>query len=158
MLDGDPVNERIGEVLSVVAEVRPDPGQAQTFAYGPRAGVWRMANALCLFRVPATHFACGGAAERTARVLRMLAEDGHETACHGWLWRAHADHDSAEAILRTIGERPRGIFCRGAESPWTRGLLAERGYLCTFNGFDDDLSYRDRSGRSWCPTGLMPTT
>ncbi len=87
----------------------------------------------------------------------MLAEDGHETACHGWLWRPHADYDSAEveaadldraaeAILRTTGERPRGFFCHGAESLWTRGLLAELGYLYISNGFDDDLPYRDASG------------
>ena len=38
VLNGDPVNERNGEVLSVVPEGRPDPGQAQTIAYGPRAG------------------------------------------------------------------------------------------------------------------------
>lgn len=152
VLDGDPVNERIGEVISAVPEVRPDPGQAQTFAYSRLA--WRMANALCRFRVPATLFSCGRAAERIARVLRMLVEDGHETACHGWLWRAHAKYDSAEAILQTTGERPRYFFCRGAESPWTWGLLTERGYLYTCNGFDDDLPYRDRSGLIVVPYGL----
>ena len=84
----------------------------------------------------------------------MLAEDGHETVCHGWLWRAHADYYSAKAILRTTGERPRGFFFRGAESPWTRGILAERGYLFISNGFDDDLPYRDRSGLIVVPYGL----
>ena len=124
-----------------------------------------MAKALRRFRVPATLFACGRAAERAAPVLRMLAKDGHETACHGWLWRPHADYESAEAeaadldrtaeaILRTTGERPRGFFCRGAESPWTRGLLVERGYLHTSNGLGDDLPYRDASGLIVVPYGL----
>ena len=34
-------------------------------------------------------------------------------------------------------------LCRGSESVWTRGLLAERGFAYTSNGFDDDLPYWD---------------
>ena len=154
VLDGDPASERVGEVLSVVPEGRPDPGQAQVFAYGTRAGAWRMAEALRRHDVRATLFACGRAAERAAPVLAMLAADGHETASHGWLWRPHADYDrpedeardldrTAAAIAAATGAAPVGFFCRGAESPWTRALLAERGYLYTSNGFDDDLPYRD---------------
>lgn len=159
VVDGDPVSERMGEVLSVVPEGKPDPGQAQIFTYGTRAGAWRMADALRRNDVPATIFACGRAAQRAAPVLRMLAGDGHETACHGWMWRPHADYDSPEdeaadldrasaAIEAATGTAPRGFFCRGAESPWTRLLLAEREYLYTSNGFDDDLPYH-------CATGLV---
>jgi len=165
VLDGDPVTERIGEVISVVPEGRPDPGQAQIFAYGTRAGAWRMARALRQHAIPATVFACGRAAERAAPVLAMLAGDGHEVACHGWLWRPHADYASAEAeaadldragaaIAAASGQIPRGFFCRGAESPWTRALLGERGYLYTSNGFDDDLPYRDASGLLVVPYAL----
>ena len=154
VVDGDPASERIGEVISVVPEGRPDPGQAQIFAYGTRAGAWRMAAALRERALPCTLFACGRAAERAAPVLAMLAADGHEVASHGWLWRPHADYDdpaaeaadldrTADAIEAATGRRPVGFFCRGAESPWTRRLLAERGYLYTSNGFDDDLPYRD---------------
>ncbi|MEM9394586.1 MAG: polysaccharide deacetylase family protein [Pseudomonadota bacterium] len=165
VLDGDPTSERIGEVISVVPEGRADPGQAQIFAYGTRAGAWRMASALRAHEMPATIFACGRAAERAAPVLSMLASDGHETACHGWLWRPHADYESpaeeaadldraASAIAQATGEAPVGFFCRGAESPWTRGLLAERGYLYTSNGFDDDLPYKDQSGLIVVPYAL----
>lgn len=154
VIDGDLVTERIGEVLSVVPEGRPDPGQAQIFAYGTRAGAWRMAEALRRHDIRATLFACGRAAERVAPILARLAGDGHETACHGWLWRPHADYDdpadeaadldrAAVAIEAATGERPVGFFCRGAESAWTRALLVERGYLYTSNGFDDDVPYRD---------------
>lgn len=152
--DGDPVSERMGEVLSVVPEGHPDPGQAQIFAYGTRAGAWRMADALTRHDIPATIFACGRAAARAVPVLERFHQDGHETACHGWLWRPHADYDdpateaadldrAGAAIAAVTGRQPVGFFCRGAESPWTRGLLAERGYLYTSNGFDDDLPYRD---------------
>lgn len=165
VLDGDATSERIGEVISVVPEGRPDPGQAQIFAYGTRAGAWRMAEALRRHQIPATLFACGRAAERAAPVLSMLANDGHETACHGWLWRPHAEYETAEdeaadldraaaAIRSATGQVPRGFFCRGAESPWTRELLAERGYVYTSNGFDDDLPYRDPSGLIVVPYAL----
>lgn len=165
VLDGDPSNERIGEVISVVPKAKPDPGQAQIFAYGTRAGAWRMADALRRHRVPVTLFACGRAAERAAPVLRMLAADGHETACHGWLWQPHADYDTPDAeaadldraghaIEVATGTAPRGFFCRGAESPWTRRLLAERGYIYTSNGFDDDLPYRDATGLIVVPYAL----
>lgn len=154
VVDGDPASERIGEVISVVPEGRPDPGQAQIFAYGTRAGAWRMADALRERALPCTLFACGRAAVRAAPVLAKLAADGHEVASHGWLWRPHADYDdpaaegadldrTADAIEAATGRRPVGFFCRGAESPWTRRLLAERGCLYTSNGFDDDLPYRD---------------
>jgi peptidoglycan/xylan/chitin deacetylase (PgdA/CDA1 family) len=154
VIDGDPVSERMGEVLSVVPEGRPDPGQAQIFGYGPRAGAWRMSDALVRHDIRATVFACGRAAERCAPVLKRFSNDGHEAACHGWLWRPHADYDdpgteardidrAGDVIAEVTGRRPVGFFCRGAESPWTRALLAERGYLYTSNAFDDDLPYRD---------------
>ena len=165
VLDGDVISERIGEVISVVPDGLPDPGQAQIFAYGTRAGAWRIADALRRHKMHATIFACGRAAERAGPVLSMLANDGHEVANHGWLWRPHADYSSpedegrdldqtAEAIIGATGQLPRGFFCRGAESPWTRKLLAERGYLYTSNGFDDDLPYYDPTGLIVVPYGL----
>ncbi|MEM6738572.1 MAG: polysaccharide deacetylase family protein [Pseudomonadota bacterium] len=165
VLDGDPTSERMGEVASVVPDGKPDAGQAQIFAYGTRAGVWRMADALRRYQIPATIFACGRAAERARAPLAMLAQAEHEVANHGWLWRPHADYDSAEAeaadldragaaIEAATGARPLGFFCRGAESPWTRSLLSERGYLYTSNGFDDDLPYHDPSGLVVVPYAL----
>ncbi|MFD2238959.1 polysaccharide deacetylase family protein [Aureimonas populi] len=158
--DGDAHSERIGEVISVVDPGRRDRGQEQIFAYGLRAGLWRTADALERAALPATIFFCGRAAERSPRLARMLVERGHEAACHGWRWRPHADYDdgareaadldrASAAIEAATGERPLGFFCRGAESAWTRRLLAERGYLYTANGFDDDLPYRDAG------TGLL---
>ncbi|WP_419899443.1 polysaccharide deacetylase family protein [Roseomonas sp. USHLN139] len=152
--DGDPVSERLGEVLSVVAPGRRDRGQEQIFSYGTRAGIWRFLDALERHRMPATFLMCGRAVERAPALAAAAVQAGHEAALHGWLWRPHADYAEAGAeaadidravvaIRAATGTTPRGFFCRGAESGWTRALLAERGFLYTSNAFDDDLPYRD---------------
>ena len=155
--DGDPASERIGEVVSVVEPGIRDMGQEQIFAYGTRAGFWRILEALRDRAIPATWLCCGRAVERSPALLGAVVGDGHEAAVHGWRWRPHADYRSREAeavdldrciaVMEAAGAaRPVGFFCRGAESAWTRGLLIERGFLYTSNAFDDDLPYWDRSG------------
>lgn len=155
--DGDPVSERLGEVLSVVEPGRRDLGQEQIFAYGTRAGLWRMLDALEDKRLASTFLFCGRAMQRAPDLARAAAERGHEAAAHGWRWRPHADYTSRDAeaadidrclaIIETAcGVRPSGFFCRGSESEWTRGLLIERGFLYTSNAFDDDLPYWDHGG------------
>jgi len=154
--DGDPGSERIGEVISVVEPGRRDRGQEQIFAYGMRAGLWRMLDALERHRTPATFFCCGQAVARAPELAAEITRRGHEAAFHGWRWRPHADYTSAaaeaadidrsiDAIRSACGEAPVGFFCRGAESDWTRGLLAERGFLYASNAFDDDVPYWDRA-------------
>lgn len=150
--DGDAFSERIGEVISVVDPGTRDIGQEQIFAYGMRAGLWRMLEALADAEMPATFFICGRAVERVPDLARLIVEQGHEPAVHGWRWRPHADYTSREAeaadidrcvatIGATTGQQPVGFFCRGSESGHTRSLLAERGFLYTSNAFDDDVPY-----------------
>lgn len=154
--DGDPMSERLGEVISVVEPGVRDMGQEQIFAYGMRAGIWRFLDELERRQMPATFFCCGRAVERVPDIAREITRRGHEPACHGWHWRPHADYRSREAEAQDLdrciavsqtamGERPLGFFCRGSESVWTRGLLAERGFVYTSNAFDDDLPYLDRT-------------
>ncbi len=155
--DGDPMSERMGEVLSVVPEGRRDFGQEQIFAYGTRAGLWRFLDTLEAEACPATIFFCGRAVARAPSLARACVARGHEAACHGWLWRPHADYTSRDAeaadldraldaIEAATKERPRGFFCRGGESPWTRDLLVERDFAYTSNAFDDDLPYWTKNG------------
>ncbi|MBO6674139.1 MAG: polysaccharide deacetylase family protein [Rhizobiales bacterium] len=152
--DGDPVSEPMGEVMSVVAPGTRDMGQEQIFAYGMRAGFWRFMDALSHYEFPATFFCCGQAVERAPELARQITDQGHEAACHGWRWRPQTDYETSEdegadldraiaAIQAATGRKPTGFFCRGSESVWTRGLLAERGFLYTSNAFDDDLPYTD---------------
>ncbi len=154
--DGDAYSERMGEVMSVIEPGKRDLGQEQIFAYGMRAGFWRMLDALDAAGIRATFFCCGRAVERLPQLAAELGRRGHESAVHGWRWRPHADYASAAAeatdidrcvtvIEQATGVKPVGFFCRGGESPWTRELLAERGFLYASNGFDDDVPYFDRS-------------
>ncbi len=152
--DGDARSERLGEVISVVEPGVRDIGQEQVFAYGMRAGLWRMLDALDRHAIRATFLMCGRAVERAPDQAREAVARGHEAAVHGWRWRPHADYrdraEEARDLDRCIavteaacGARPLGFFCRGSESAWTRALLAERGFLYTSNAFDDDLPYAD---------------
>jgi peptidoglycan/xylan/chitin deacetylase (PgdA/CDA1 family) len=154
--DGDPTSEKISEVASVVPAGRWDQGTEQIFAYGMRAGIWRMLDCLRRHNRPTTFYMCGRAVERVPEIARLITAAGHEAACHGWRWRPHADYSDASAerldlercidvIHAATGERPLGFFCRGSESPWTRGLLRDLGFSYASNGFDDDLPYWDRS-------------
>jgi peptidoglycan/xylan/chitin deacetylase (PgdA/CDA1 family) len=150
--DGDATAERVAEIHSVVPAGRWDQGTEQQFAYGMRAGVWRILEALEQHKRHATFYMCGRAVERSPEIARRIVQAGHEAACHGWRWRPHADYDSREAehadlrrcvaVLREVtGAAPAGFFCRGSESPWTRALLREEGFIYTSNGLDDDLPY-----------------
>jgi peptidoglycan/xylan/chitin deacetylase (PgdA/CDA1 family) len=154
--DGDPVSERLGEVISVVEPGVRDMGQEQIFGYGMRAGLWRMLDALDGERLPATFFFCGRAVERVPSLAAEVVRRGHEPAVHGWRWTPHSAYadtaDEARDIARCVdvirqstGTAPLGFFCRGSESPRTRALLAEQGFLYSSNAFDDDLPYWDRS-------------
>lgn len=150
--DGDDSSERIGEVISVVRPGRRDFGQEEIFAYGMRAGLWRFLDALEQHKRLTTFYMCGRAVERLPQLAAEIVKRGHEPACHGWLWRPHADFtDRAEekaslvrcidVIRKVTGERPLGFCCRGSQSVHTRDLLTELGFLYDSNGFDDDLPY-----------------
>lgn len=154
---GDPLSERMGEVISVVEPGRRDRGQEQIFAYGMRAGLWRMLDALDHHKLPATFFCCGRAVEQSPALAAEITRRGHEPALHGWRWRPHADYAKPEdeardidraiaAIRKACGRNPSGFFCRGAESDWTRALLIEREFTYISNAFDDDLPYWDHGG------------
>ncbi|WP_218831820.1 polysaccharide deacetylase family protein [Bordetella genomosp. 10] len=167
--DGDAAGERMAEIHSVIPAGQWDQGTEQQFAYGMRAGVWRVLRALEKHRRHVTFYMCGRAVERSPHIARAIVAAGHEAACHGWRWQPHAGYASREAeradllrcldaMERATGQRPRGFFCRGSESRWTRGLLRELGFAYTSNGLDDDLPYwdRDAAGHGGEPLLVIP--
>ena len=153
--NGDAINERFGEISSVVPTGCRDLGMEELFAYGLRAGLPRFLDGLERHRTPATFLFCGRAVERTPEFAKAIVGRGHEPMVHGWRWAHHATFDDPEVeraeIIRTrdliesvTGVRPLGFMCRGSQGPWTRTLINELGFLYDSNGWDDDLPYWDR--------------
>lgn len=157
--DGDARTEKQAEVGSIIPDGAWDQGTEQMFAYGMRAGVWRILEALHRHQRAATFYMCGRAVQRSPQIARRIVEAGHEAACHGWRWLPHALYETVEqeradlqrciAITeKATGTRPLGFFCRGGESARTRTLLRELGFAYTSNGLDDDLPYWDEAGNA----------
>jgi len=155
--DGDPASEAgLTEYggPSPVMQGR-DLAAEGMFAYGSRAGFWRIMR---LFRergLPLTVFGCALALERNAPAAAAIREAGHDVCCHGWRWEKHFELSEtvereriarAVASLRqTMGDRPLGWYCRSGPGVNTRRLLVEEGgFLYDSDAYDDDLPYWTR--------------
>ncbi len=121
------------------------------YAYGSRAGVWRILREFQSRALPLTAFAVGRALELNPAIGRALAGAGHEVAGHGYRWidyRHLSEEEERRHIRRTIevirescGERPVGWYT-GRVSASTRRLVREEGgFLYTSDAYDDDLPY-----------------
>ncbi|MER7765067.1 allantoinase PuuE [Streptomyces sp. NPDC097619] len=121
------------------------------FAYGARAGFWRVHRTLTARGVPATVFAVGRALERNPDAARAMAEAGWEVAGHGWRWidyREVPEEEERADIARTVatirrltGSRPVGWYT-GRIGPRTRRLVAEEGgFLYDSDDYSDDLPF-----------------
>lgn len=153
---GDSTTETFGEVPSVQLPGYRDLVQEQTFDYGMRVGLWRFLDAFERHRMTAAVQMCGRAVERVPDLARDALSAGHEPIVHGWRWLPHSRYTDREIerqdIVRTrdviaaaTGVTPVGFFSRGGQSPWTRDLLEELGFLYDSNALNDDLPY-------WQPT------
>jgi allantoinase len=121
------------------------------YAYGSRAGVWRILELFADRGLPLTVFATGRALELCAEIGPTLTAAGHEVAGHAYRWLDYRDISEEEErrhIRRTIeiielscGERPVGWYT-GRVSRNTRRLVREEGgFLYSSDAYDDDLPY-----------------
>jgi peptidoglycan/xylan/chitin deacetylase (PgdA/CDA1 family) len=122
------------------------------FAYGSRAGFWRILRLFAERDLPLTIFGCALALERNPPAAAAIRDAGYDICCHGWRWEKHWLLDEAterERIARAVaslraitGERPLGWYCRYGPSLNTRRLLIEEGgFLYDSDAYDDDLPY-----------------
>lgn len=122
------------------------------FEYGSRAGIWRLANLLDEYDVPATLFAAAVALEHNPEVCAWVRERGHDICCHGWRWTEpwlltpEEEREriklAVESITQTCGQRPVGWRSRTGASVRTRELLVEEGgFLYDSDSYNDDLPY-----------------
>jgi peptidoglycan/xylan/chitin deacetylase (PgdA/CDA1 family) len=155
---GDTETEQFGEAPSVQRPGVRDLVQEQTFDYGMRVALWRFLDALERRRMSVSLQMCGRAVERVPELARAAVQAGHEPIAHGWRWLPHSRYTdraverqdiirTREVIKRVTGVEPIGFFTRGSQSPWTRDLLSELGFVYDSNALDDDLPYWDSASR-----------
>ena len=147
--DGDAGNESVYEVIDPRAGW--DPCIDSHFEYGTRAAWWRIADTFDRWKAPLTLSACGRAVARSPWLAQDAIARGHEVSAHGWRWQSHAgmtpeqeaaDIDACIRDIETVcGRRPVGWHTRSASTPYTRGLLAERGFLYDSDAYNDDLPF-----------------
>lgn len=146
---GDARNESVYEAREEV-EGHPDPCMESHFAYGSRAGLWRILDLFDAHGAKATFSACGRAVAATPALAAAPAARGHEVSAHGWRWERHAGMAEAteraviaatvKALAQATGERPVGWHTRSASSVNTRRLLLEEGgFLYDSDCYDDDI-------------------
>jgi putative urate catabolism protein len=157
--DGDASSETY---LTEVPGATLGPGKRDlivesVYAYGSRAGFWRLMRMFAARDIPITVFGAALALERNPAAAAAIAAAGYEVCSHGWRWTGF--HDMAEdeereqmrravaSIERTTGTRPYGWYCRYAPSLATRRLVVEEGgFLYDSDAYDDDLPYWTRVG------------
>ncbi|MEU6300565.1 allantoinase PuuE [Streptomyces erythrochromogenes] len=126
------------------------------FAYGSRAGFWRVHRTLAAHGAPLTVHAVGQALERNPDAARAMGAAGWEVAGHGWRWidYRHVPEDveradiarTASVIGRLVGRRPVGWYT-GRTSANTRRLVAgEGGFLYDSDDYSDDLPFYVEAG------------
>ncbi len=122
------------------------------FEYGSRVGFWRLQRLFSERRLPMTIYACALALERNPNAAAAIRATGHDVCCHGWRWVEHFRLSEAEerehirraveSLVRTIGTRPLGWYCRYGPSVNTRRLLMqEGGFLYDSDSYNDELPY-----------------
>jgi allantoinase len=151
VLYGDSRGESLGPGYPMIDGHR-DLAVESVFEYGSRAGIWRLADLLDEYEVPATLFAAAVALEKNPEVCSWVRERGHDICCHGWRWTEpwllSEEEERArirlavESVERTCGRRPVGWRSRTGPSLNTRRLLAEEGgFLYDSDSYNDDLPY-----------------
>jgi allantoinase len=149
---GDKQNDGLTEIPYVMEATYRDLAAESVYEYGSRAGVWRVQRLIDGYKLPLTCFAAATALERNREVAAWLQEAGHEPCSHGWrweeVWRLSREDEyqhmlwAIASFQATVGQRPRGWYCRYGPSVHTRELLVEEGgFVYDADAYNDDLPY-----------------
>jgi peptidoglycan/xylan/chitin deacetylase (PgdA/CDA1 family) len=149
-LRGDLIAEPSGEADPVPAGTRNLTNES-LYAYGARAGFWRLLGLLDTYAVKATFFAAAAALETNPMAARQITARGHEVCSHGYRWlpfSALSVEDQRDHIKRavasieaTTGTRPVGWFS-WSPGEETRALLQEEGgFLYDCDSYADELPF-----------------
>lgn len=152
--DGEDFSERL---LTELGPLDPglkgrDIGAESMFAYGTKAGFWRVLRLFQERQLTMTINGCALALERNPAAAAAIVEADYDVCCHGWRWIKQYDLPEAEerefiakavaSLRKTVGQRPFGWNCRYGPGPNTRRLLLEEGgFLYDSDSYEDDLPY-----------------
>jgi allantoinase len=125
--------------------------------YGNRVGFWRLVDVLDRFALKAALAINGACLESYAPIAAAAQSRGWEFIGHGYTQKnmqkvddeRKAIRDTADAIARLTGKRPRGWLGPGLTETWdTPDLLAEEGYeyVCDWVLDDQPVELGTRSG------------
>lgn len=152
ILDGDVQSENLFSGFSAL------PGLAHNrhyssetlYAYGAKAGVWRLFYLLEEFQIPATFCVCGQALQRNPAIAEALKNSPHDIAGHGWRWLDYAGMDkeqerqhirkTIETITIMTGKKVSGWYT-GRKSRNTRALIIEEGLKYDSDDYSDDFPF-----------------
>ena len=126
------------------------------YEYGSRAGVWRILELFRKHNIKITIYSVARALEQNQHLVKILKNDGHEIATHGYRWIDYQDYNvktEREHLLKAIdiqkkitGYRPLGSYI-GRISPNTRRIIAEEGgFIYNSDVYNDDLPYWEYYG------------
>lgn len=132
--------------------------------YGARRGIPRIKSVLDRFDVKASFFVPGVAALLHPEEQRMLAQEGHEIALHGWIHERNtqvppdAERElmlrAADTLERISGQRPVGMRTPSWDySPVTLKIARELGLLYDSSLFNDDDPFEILDAGE--PTGIV---
>jgi allantoinase len=155
LMDGDGFSDAgLTELTgpSAVPRGGRDLAAESMFEYGSRVGFWRLMRLFAERQLPITVYACALALERNLPAATAIKAAGHDICCHGWRWIEHfrltEDEErehirlAIESLIKTMGERPLGWYCRYGPGINTRRLLMEEGgFLYDSDSYNDDLPY-----------------
>ncbi len=127
-------------------------------SYGPLIGVPRLLAMLGRHGVKATFFVPGYSAHRYPDIVRMIVDQGHEIAHHGYLHEPLGEADEKmersylerglEALDEVAGVRPVGYRAPMWELNYrSPAILAEYGFLYDSSLMDGDSPYELATGR-----------
>lgn len=149
--DGDRGSETALTEGSTAPVQGRDLAAESMFAYGSRAGFWRLHRMFTRRNLACTIFAVARALERNPDACAAIREAGWDVAGHGLRWEIHAnlrpelerEHIvlATDIITKCIGTRPEGWYTRYAPTLSTRALLLDAGYSYDSDAYDDEIPY-----------------
>lgn len=136
---------------SVQVRQLEEPGRLSKGQFAVKRGIPRILSLLKKHEIKGTFFVCGWVAENYSELTKMIVDNNHEIAAHGYLhenfdtlsyYEEKNIFDRTNRALKAITEEIKGFRAPYWKlSPNTLKLVTETGYIYDSSLFDDDRPY-----------------